>query len=461
MDPFPGIHECAETPDRSRSGVTPLIPGVHTLKRSLTDSILALIDGAAVPTPPSRTTSTALVYSAFLACQNWSNDKDATLPETFNFPTQNLPNRYFLPDFLNSVTSVSQTSGPEANKPLTVSFTTTPLPETQLDSDRPAGRSSWMTPTYYSSRPEFSMFSTTTNSRFAPTPRPVGRAVDLCALAFLAALLVPTVSSARTIYVDNLRGRDICQGLVANPIDRTTGPVRTLERAAQLARQSDTIHLANTGHPYHGDLRLFGRQHSGISTLPFRVVGNGATVSGAKRIPMASWRSIDGLWQMAPRRKGRFLLLKDGKPLPRQSLKRNGPAPQLESIPVGHWGVWRGKIYYRTTELLDTVPSQHSIAGGDCGISLFAVRHVSIENLVVQHWRLDGISAPGLCRDVVLKNVICRENGRAGLVVSGTSQIRAETIELTGNIEHSLLIENLGLADVVDAKFSKPPTLAP
>ena len=60
-----------------------------------------------------------------------------------------------------------------------------------------------------------------------------------------------------------------------------------------------------------------------------------------------------------------------------------------------------------------------------------------------------------------MKNVICRENGRAGLVVSGTSQIRAETIELTGNIEHSLLIENLGLADVVDAKFSKPPTLAP
>ncbi len=99
MDPFPGIHECAETPDRSRSGVTPLIPGVHTLKRALTDSILALIDGAAVPTPPSRTTSTALVYSAFLACQNWSNDKDATLPETFNFPTQNLPIRYFLPDF--------------------------------------------------------------------------------------------------------------------------------------------------------------------------------------------------------------------------------------------------------------------------------------------------------------------------------------------------------------------------
>lgn len=305
------------------------------------------------------------------------------------------------------------------------------------------------------------MIPSTTNSRFASTPSPVGRAVRLCGFAVITALLLPTVSSARTIYVDNLRGRDICRGIVADPIDRVSGPVRTLERAAQLARPSDTIHLANTGHPYHGDLRLFGRQHSGIPTLPFRVVGNGSTVSGAKLIPTSSWRSIGGLWQVAPRRKGRFLLLKDGKPLPRQSIKRNGPAPKLESIPVGHWGVWRGKIYYRTTQLLDTVTSRLSIAGGDCGISLFAVRHVSIENLVVQHWRLDGISAPGLCRDVVLKNVICRENGRAGLVVSGTSQIRAETIELTDNVEHSLLIENVGLADVVDAKFSKPPTLAP
>jgi hypothetical protein len=195
--------------------------------------------------------------------------------------------------------------------------------------------------------------------------------------------------------------------------------------------------------------------------LPFRVIGNGAVLSGAKPVPAASWRSVDGLWQLAPRRKGRFLLLRDGKPLPRHTLPRNGPAPTLESIPDGHWGVWRGKIHYRTSELLDTGIAQLAIATGDCGITLFAVRHVQIENLIVQHWRLDGISAPGLCFDVVLKNVVCRENGRAGLVVSGTSQIRGETLELTDNLEHSLLIENYGLADVVDGKFSKPPTLSP
>ncbi len=284
----------------------------------------------------------------------------------------------------------------------------------------------------------------------------------LTAVALLLALLLSgTRAAAATIYVDNLLGRDICRGTVSEPIDRISGPVRTLDRAVALAGPSDTIHLANTGRPYAGDLRLFGRRHSGIATLPFRVLGNGAVISGAKPVPSAAWRSVGGLWQLAPRRKGRFLLLRDGKPLPRHTFPPNGAAPKHETIPDGHWGVWNGKIYYRTIELLDTGVAGLAIATGDCGITLFAVRHVQIENLVVQHWRLDGISAPGLCFDVVLKNVVCRENGRAGLVLSGTSQVRAETLQLTGNLEHSMLIEDYGLADIVDGKFSKPPTLSP
>lgn len=295
-------------------------------------------------------------------------------------------------------------------------------------------------------------------SRFQFWP---SRNMSRVTLVLLVTLLLTAPARARTIFVDNLRGRDTCQGLVADPIDRISGPVRTLTRAAALARPSDTIHLANTGHPYQDDLRLFGKQHSGIPTLPFRVVGNGAVISGAKPVPPASWRPVDGLWQVAPRRKGRFLLLRDGKPLPRHKLARNGPAPKTESIPDGHWAVWRGKIYYRTTDLLDADPVNLSIAGGSCGVSLFAVRNVRIENLVIEHWRLDGISSPGLCRNVVLKNVVCRENGRAGLVISGTSRIHGEQIELNGNLEHSLLIEDFGVADVVDGKFSQPPSLAP
>ncbi len=277
----------------------------------------------------------------------------------------------------------------------------------------------------------------------------------------LTVLMGVTETQARVIYVDNLRGLDVCDGTSSDPIDRASGPVRTFDRAVTLAGPSDTISLANTGHPYQGDLRLFGRRHSGIATLPFRVLGNGAVISGARDVPAASWRSVGGLWQLAPRRKGRFLLIRNGKPLPRHDVPRMAAEPDVESIPDGHWTVWRGRIYYRTTELLSTGEATLSIATGDCGISLVAVRHVLIENLVVQHWRLDGISAPGLCQDVRLNNVTCRENGRAGLVVSGTSQVAGKKISLTGNLGHSLLIEDLGLADIVDGTFSEPPTLSP
>lgn len=290
---------------------------------------------------------------------------------------------------------------------------------------------------------------------------PLPQRLQRLLLSLLLVSLVTTAAQASVIYVDNLRGRDVCDGLVENPIDRISGPVRTLTRAAALAGPSDTIHMINTGHPYQGDLRLFGRRHSGIATLPFRVIGNGAVISGARPVPAFSWRSVGGLWQLAPRRKGHFLLLRDGKPLPRHDHDRNAAEPVFESLPDGHWTVWRGKIYYRTSELIDSGIANLSIAGGDCGVTLYAVRHVRIENLVVQHWRLDGISAPGLCRDVVLHNVKCRQNARAGLVISGTSQLRGETIELSDNRRHSLLIEDFGLADIVNGKFSKPPTLAP
>jgi hypothetical protein len=75
---------------------------VLTKQWALTDSILALVDRAAVQTTLPRTTSTGLVSLAFLACQNRSNHKAATLPETDNSPTQNPHNQKSLPGFLIS-----------------------------------------------------------------------------------------------------------------------------------------------------------------------------------------------------------------------------------------------------------------------------------------------------------------------------------------------------------------------
>lgn len=287
----------------------------------------------------------------------------------------------------------------------------------------------------------------------------MARSVSVRRLVIAALVLIfPSVALAQTIYVNNVRGRDQCDGSLEVPTDVRTGPVRTLHRALKLAGPSDTIQITNTGRPYDSDIRLFGTRHSGLPGLPFRIVGNGAVITGRRPIPPLAWRRLDALWTLAPRRKGYYLFLRDGKLLPRHPL--TGTHPDRTLIPEGHWSAWQGRIYYRADTVGHLDHQNLAIAGGDCGLTLHAVHHVAIENLVFQHWRLDGISAPNLCRSVLLKNVTCRENGRSGLTVSGTSQVRGEGIRLIGNGHHSLLLEGLGVADLRDATISQPPTLS-
>ena len=71
-------------------------------------------------------------------------------------------------------------------------------------------------------------------SRFQFWP---SRNMSRVTLVLLVTLLLTAPARARTIFVDNLRGRDTCQGLVADPIDRTppgAGSVRSLPRSSRL-----------------------------------------------------------------------------------------------------------------------------------------------------------------------------------------------------------------------------------
>ena len=149
----------------------------------------------------------------------------------------------------------------------------------------------------------------------------MARSVSVRRLVIAALVLIfPSVALAQTIYVNNVRGRDQCDGSLEVPTDVRTGPVRTLHRALKLAGPSDTIQITNTGRPYDSDIRLFGTRHSGLPGLPFRIVGNGAVITGRRPIPPLAWRRLDALWTLAPRRKGYYLFLRDGKLLPRHPL---------------------------------------------------------------------------------------------------------------------------------------------
>src|SRR5258708_5718387 len=111
-------------------------------------------------------------------------------------------------------------------------------------------------------------------------------------LQFLTALVLILSSSrvltAADIFVDNMRGDDICDGALSEPIDERSGPVKTIRRGLKLVRYGDTVHIANHGVPYFESLEIIGPRFSG----GFTIEGNGAVVSGAKIVPFDAWKYV-------------------------------------------------------------------------------------------------------------------------------------------------------------------------
>lgn len=279
------------------------------------------------------------------------------------------------------------------------------------------------------------------------------------ALLALAWLLVMTgLARGATIYVDNRLGNDRYDGLNATPVSEFTGPVRTLQQAVKLASAGDTIQLADGGAVYYGSVTLWGERHSGSGRTPFRIIGNGAILSGAKPVPEGMWRHTGGgVWRITPIRKAYYQLVLDGQAVAETACDRS--ATELPAIPVGQWCAWRGAVYYQAERGVDPNSMNFWLADEEAGITLLDVRNVVISGLTLRHFRLDGINAHDRSREIILENVTSEENGRAGVTVAGSSQVVIIGGKLTENREHSLLITELGAAAVEQTDLDQPPTL--
>ena len=94
------------------------------------------------------------------------------------------------------------------------------------------------------------------------------------------------------------------------------------------------------------------------------------------------------------------------------------------------------------------------------GLTLYGVRGVTIRNLTVRHFRLDGISAVHDCHDVELENVQAVGNGRTGVAVGGGAHVIVRKQPNSRTIgQHQLLITGLGAAEVFESELSEPPTI--
>lgn len=274
-----------------------------------------------------------------------------------------------------------------------------------------------------------------------------------CAVVLLLAA-VNSVATARNLYVDNVGGDDLFDGLAAQREDQKRGPNQTIWRALKSARPGDRIVLAKTDVPYHESISLVGSRLSGYGLRPLVIEGNGAALDGSRPVPFDAWKFVSGdVFRFQPAKKDFQQLFYEGVPLVRRPFS---PLynKKLELEPL-QWALLDGWVYFRVEQ--GKLPEDYHLSYADLtvGITLYKVEGVAISNLTVQGFQLDGISLNDAIGPTILSGVTARGNGRSGVAVSGVSEVDLRGCLLGDNGHCQLLLQefaevNLANCDVVD-----------
>ena len=256
---------------------------------------------------------------------------------------------------------------------------------------------------------------------------------------FLVVLLLPSGAAAgRDIHVDNLSGDDGFTGHYVRNMPDRSGPVRTIAKALRLAQSGDRIVLAKTEEPYRESVSLVGSRHSGYLDRPLVIEGNGAILEGSAPVPAGAWEHYRGaVFRFRPRRAGHQQLFLDELPAVRVAADRFAPVPP--KLEPREWCLHGGQIFFCVEP--EKLPRDYNLtyAHRETGITLFHVRGVAIVNLTVQGFRIDGINAYNSAREVYIKGVTSRGNGRSGITVGGASKVEIDVCVVGNNGRAQLL----------------------
>jgi parallel beta-helix repeat protein len=247
-------------------------------------------------------------------------------------------------------------------------------------------------------------------------------------------------AAGRDLFVNNLAGDDLSDGGAPQSMGAGRGPVQTLRQALWLANAGDHISLTNTGTPYRESVTLFGAKHSGVSTHPFVIDGNGAILDGSAPIPVDAWQhDHDDVFRFRPERMAYQQLFLDGRPAARRNLASAlaGP-PELQPL---EWALFDGEIYFRVEP--GRLPDHYhpSDAQLTVGLTLYKVEYVTIANLVVQGFQLDGINLQDTRSPCIVTQCTARGNGRSGIAVCGASRATVDACLVGNNGQSQLHIE--------------------
>jgi hypothetical protein len=255
----------------------------------------------------------------------------------------------------------------------------------------------------------------------------------------LILLLAASSASAKTIYVNNVEGDNRFNG--QTPVyapGQLYGPVRSIAKALAMAESGDTISLADAGEPYKEMISLIGDRLDGDAFSRLTIEGNGAVLDGSAAVPVDSWEHQGGwVHRFHPRYVSHQQLFLNDRPLERVvSNPWTDEPPKLKPL---QWCLHGGFIYFHTEVLRDPWQYDLSYAYHPTGATLFHCDSVTIRDLTIQGFQLDGINAFNSAKDITLEGVTCRGNGRSGLAVGPCSDVLVNGCLIGDNGECQLL----------------------
>jgi len=245
-------------------------------------------------------------------------------------------------------------------------------------------------------------------------------------LCFLGLALLPASSGAcATYYVNNRSGNDAHDGLSQE------NAFATIARAVQAARTSDAISLANTGDAYREPIPLV--RLGGTPAQPLVIEGNGATISGLRRLPAEQWTRTGDVYEIAgPKPYGFPYLVVDGRRAP--------PAADPDKLPPGGW-TWtedakdrkNGRLRFRPAEGKTPADYQLEAAAEVSGLCIASASYIVVRNLTSECHSNDGFNVHGDCRGIACENIEARLNGDDGFSIHEA----IEAVVRNGHFHHN------------------------
>lgn len=272
-------------------------------------------------------------------------------------------------------------------------------------------------------------------------------------LAPFILLALPEAVGARDIYVDNEKGDDRYRGQYPLPGNVSDGPCRTIKRALFLAGAGDRIILAKNQEPYQESITLQGARHSGLTTNPFRLVGNGAVIDGRSTIRGSVWQPVrDDLYRFQPATMSTGMLFRDGQSIaPRRGRIADARPAQLQP---GEGILFDAHYYFRAER--GKIPHDYELSapGQPVGLTLCDIHDVVIEDLVIQGFQLDGISAADGVANVRLEKVVSQANGRSGFAIKGASRLQLVGCQASANGRAQVWVDDYATVQLSQSVFS-------